>query len=1219
MNCPGCQTENPAAAKFCMSCGTPLAVACPQCNTELPSGARFCFNCGHQLGDGVAPPPPKVESGQQRLEQFIPKELLAKLESARSSGMGGERRVVTMLFCDVKGSTAAAQQLDPEDWQEIMNGAFERLIAPVYRYEGTLARLMGDAILAFFGAPIAHEDDPVRAVLAALDILDEISPYKEQVKQRWGLDFDVRVGINTGLVVVGEVGSDLRMEYTAMGDAINVAARMEQTAEPGTVQITADTHRLVGPLFNSLELGGIEVKGKEEPVVAYRVMGRKAKAGRLRGIEGLEAPLIGRDAEVQKMTAALDNLQRGVGGIVCIIGEAGLGKSRLIGETRQAFLDASEAGHWYETAGLSYETSHPYGLFQLLLRRLCQATDNDTPSSLRKKIDELILPLEEGHRGQASAVMESLFGMAPESGAPMEGETFRGLLFSTMRSLLQTRASLAPHVLVFDDLHWADPASVELLVHLMPITSQAPLLLLGATRPDRNTPGWQVRVAAERDFPHRYSEVSLQPLSEGDSDTLVNSLLTIADLPPALRQRILAKAEGNPFFVEEVVRTLIEGGTVVRDEDGAHWFATSDAEFNVPDNLQALLVARIDRLDEEARQTLQVAAVIGRSFHFRVLQHIADISEHLDDELEALQRAEMIRESARLPELEYMFRHSLTQEAAYNTILLRNRREFHKQVGEAIESLFSDRVEELAPMLAYHFMEAQLPEAALKYYTQAADVALRLFANSEAIGHYTLALELAQQIDVSGEAVVHLYRNRGRALELNNQYDQAMANYDEMEKLGEEAGQQGLLLAALTARGTVYATQNPWFNPEKAKDDCSRALELATQLGDRAAEAKVHWNLMLVQMTDASTSEIAVASGMRSLAIAKEMDLREQVAFTLSDIGQAYSGVGQVVMGRSCLEEARPIWRELGNLPLLANNLSVSSMYALVSGQFEEALEYGREAREICESIGNIWGLWSGQIPEYLGAMQLGEIGRAVHATREADRISERGGLSLQRPFGSVVRAWMFALMGAVEAGKTDYAEAGLINLDSIPALLRGWVPSIRALFDLADRDVEPAEEKVRIALEGQDLRNFTFPTPLYVMLARGHLALAQQAYEKAVADSDEMVAILREAGIRMFLADALYIKGQALLGLSRGDEALAALQEAKDEAEATNSRRILWQILWELSKLEAKRGNSETAAALLDKARDVVSYMAANAGEELRESFLHLPEVQAIVREAEG
>ncbi len=279
MNCPSCQASNPDNARFCLNCGTALAVACPNCNTSLPASAKFCFNCGQAVSApavSAAPPAPT----QSRLQQFIPRELLAQLEASRAGGgMEGERRIVTMLFCDVKGSTAAASQLDPEEWAEIINGAFEHMIRPVYRYEGTVARLMGDGILAFFGAPIAHEDDPQRAVLADLDILAAVAAFRPTVMQRWGFDLDVRVGINTGLVV-GAVGSDLRMEYTALGDAINLAARMEQTARPGTVQIAEATHKLVAPLFEFETLKGVEVKGRAEPVMAYRVLGSRAAAGR---------------------------------------------------------------------------------------------------------------------------------------------------------------------------------------------------------------------------------------------------------------------------------------------------------------------------------------------------------------------------------------------------------------------------------------------------------------------------------------------------------------------------------------------------------------------------------------------------------------------------------------------------------------------------------------------------------------------------------------------------------------------------------------------------------------------------------------------------------------------------------------------------------------------------------------------------------------------------
>jgi class 3 adenylate cyclase len=298
--------------------------------------------------------------------------------------MVGERRIVSMMFCDVKGSTAAADQLDPEEWSEIINGAFEHMIRPVYKYEGTVARLMGDGILAFFGAPIAHEDDPQRAVLAGLDIVNNFSTYREQVQQTWGIDLNVRIGINTGLVVVGAVGSDLRMEYTALGDAINLASRMEQTAAPGTVQIAQDTYKLVKTLFEFEDLGGIEVKGKTEPVPAYRVLARKSIARRERGIEGLHAEMVGRQAEMGELTSIMKDLKQGVGRIVNVLGEAGLGKSRLISESQQVFHEIiGPDGNWYETLSLSYEFNQAYGLIQRLIKRVNGIAYNDPPQLVR--------------------------------------------------------------------------------------------------------------------------------------------------------------------------------------------------------------------------------------------------------------------------------------------------------------------------------------------------------------------------------------------------------------------------------------------------------------------------------------------------------------------------------------------------------------------------------------------------------------------------------------------------------------------------------------------------------------------------------------------------------------------------------------------------------------------------------------------------------------------
>jgi len=747
MKCPRCDGENPDGARFCMVCGDALFALCPQCGTELPAQARFCFSCGHQLGENVPDP------ARARLEQYIPKELLTKLEAARTGGgTQGERRVVTMLFCDVTGSTAAAEKLDPEDWAEIMNGAFEYLIAPVYRYEGTLARLMGDAILAFFGAPIAHEDDPQRAVLAGLEIVQAIGPYRDEVKERWGLDFQVRVGINTGLVVVGEVGSDLRVEYTAMGDAINVAARMEQAAQPGTVQVADDTHRLIEPLFDFEDLGLSEVRGKTEPVRAFRVAGQKAVPGRLRGIEGLSAPLIGRDSEMSVMRQVLEKLCQGSGGIVCLIGEAGIGKTRLLDELHAEWekIAASEAP-WIVGHGVSYDTTRPYGLFMQRVRQIYGIEDSDPLELVREKVartPEVFPP--QVHTLVVRAVGAVLAAGADSDGPQLHGEALQHELYQACHSMLRGAASLAPTVMVLDDLHWADPASVELMIDMFPLVDEVPLLVLCSFRPERQSPAWRVKQTAETDYPHRYTEIALSALSDEDSNELLGNLFNISGSPSELRPMILERTEGNPLYLEEFTRTLIDSGTVNRDETGLHWSPEARVEdIPIPENLQALLTSRIDRLEEDARRTLQLSSVIGRSFYYRVLKLISDSSIPLDPQLSTLQRAELIREAARLPELQYIFRHDLTREAAYNSILLRERREFHRRVGEAVEELFNDRLEEQSHLLAHHFYQAGDDERAMKYSAMAGDVAARLYANAEATTHYTRAIEIARQVNSS--------------------------------------------------------------------------------------------------------------------------------------------------------------------------------------------------------------------------------------------------------------------------------------------------------------------------------------------------------------------------------------------------------------------------------------------------------------------------------------
>ena len=433
-------------------------------------------------------------------EQPVPGKLRTSRETAAARrGVQGERRIVTILFCDVAGCSAMAEQLDPEEWAEIMNDAFQYLTGPIERYEGTVARLMGDSILAFFGAPVAHEDDPRRAVLAGLDIGEGVGGFREEIRREYGLDFNVRVGINTGPVVVGEVGSDFAGEYTAMGDAVNLASRMEQSAEPGTVQVAENTYALIEPLFDFEPLRPIEVKGKAAPVPAFRVKGPKAEPGRVRGIDGLSAPLVGRDGEMDTLRRIAPELREGRGQIVCMIGEPGLGKSRLIDELRAEWQGAAN-GHapWIESRGISYDTTRPYGLFQQQLRQTCGVNENDPPEVVREKVTRSMQELPPDARELAIRAVEALVAARAESDEPqLEGETLKRELFEAILAIWSRLASHAPIVLVFDDMHWVDPASAELLSHLFQLTDEVPILFLCATRPERQSPAWQIKQLAE--------------------------------------------------------------------------------------------------------------------------------------------------------------------------------------------------------------------------------------------------------------------------------------------------------------------------------------------------------------------------------------------------------------------------------------------------------------------------------------------------------------------------------------------------------------------------------------------------------------------------------------------------------------------------------------------------------------------------------------------------
>jgi class 3 adenylate cyclase/tetratricopeptide (TPR) repeat protein len=1129
---------------------------CGVCGTKNPGEARFCLRCGNALA---------------------------------RRGSEGERRIVTMLFCDVVGSTAMAERLDPEVWTEIMNEVFELLMAPIHRYEGTLARLMGDAIFAFFGAPKAHEDDPVRAVTAGLDIVEAIDAYRSDHTE---LDLNVRVGINTGPVVVGEVGSEQRLEYTAMGDAVNVAARMEQTADPGTVQITEETARLVGAAFDLGPARSVEVKGKAAPVPSHRVLGRSHPR---RGVEPVarSAPLVGRDREMETLRRAVDETIDGRGQMVALIGEAGLGKSRLIEETRRywstrrpdaALGDTDIRRMWEIWQCVSFDRTRPYAQYRRMLAMLAGIADIDPPELVREKLAATVEPESDEWLEPHMRVWRSLFGVTEPGEELLEGEVFRDAIMDLVPRSTRYLGE-DPRLLIFEDLHWCDDASMDLLIETARVVEDLPSLLVFAFRPDEQAPSRRLQRWMEEEHPDRSTLVPLTPLSAGDSGDLIDELLPGG--ADDIRAQILERTEGNPLFVEELAAAIGAQGSIGE----------------IPGTLQALITARLDTLAPDDRRTLQLASVIGRSFREPVLGAVAGDGSALRERLGTLESAGLIRAAPTTSD-GYEFHHSLTQEAAYGTILLRERKTLHLQVGEALERLYANRLEEFAPLLEHHFLEAADDERTLRFAKLAGDQAARLYANADAIVHYDAAIDAAGRLRADDELLRNLFPSRGLVLQLVGRYDDAEANYEHMHELGEASRDRAAELAAITSLTTLYTTATAKMDAAKGRRSAEEAARLAAELGDRDAESKALWNLMNLNVYGSGDLREAVELGERSLAISRELGAREQTAFTMTDLWRPYVGVGDLAAARRTLEEARPIWHELDNLPMLTENLGSAAQLCHLTGEDDRALSLATEARSVADSAGNLWGQAYASMAALDVHLDRGELGTAIHLMREAVEMGERVGFLAPLVTTRATLAATYAYLGDLEdAG--DGAERALeVATERVPSarpwpllclarihVLAGEADAADAALAVCDPDLLPELSRTQASLD--------------VELVRGGIALAKGEHGRAIEIADQLLARLDRIRVRQFAEAARLLKGRALRASGDAVAATDVLREARSIAEDLGHRRILWEILAELAEV-----GGEERSALLAGAREIVHAMADTLEPDLGKRFLNRPGV---------
>jgi class 3 adenylate cyclase/tetratricopeptide (TPR) repeat protein len=1145
--------------------------------------------------------------------------------------VAGERRVITVLFCDVAGSTSLASRFDPEEWAEVMSEAFHYMISPIEEYGGMVARLMGDAVLAFFGAPQAHEDDPQRAVLAGLGIVNGIRGFTHQFEQDYGWEFNVRVGINTGPVVVGEIGTGQTGEYTAMGDAINLAARMEQTAAPGTVQIAEDTYRLIAPLFDVWDLGGIEVKGKEGPVQAYRVLGLEPQPGRLRGLDGISTPLIGREREIGRLREILVGLKENQSRICYLVGEAGLGKSRLITELRREWRDQLAATFgdvtplwrgWTEFVAVSYGASRPYDMLKRQLRNYCGIRETDPPAVIHERLNALVSVYPSALHERMHRVFGPLLGDSPaDDGTFGRAEAFQRELRAVVEQMALAQASQGPVVYVIDDVHWADVASLEALRNLLPLVRKRPVLFLFAMRPDWSAPGWQLYLEAQLEYPEYSASIYLEPLNSADSRTLIRELLERANAPERVYELIERKAEGNPFFVEETVRTLLDSGALEHVEGVLCWNSAADLDrietlIGLPGNVLALLTARIDQLEPQVRRTLQLASVIGRSFPLPVLERITERpATALDDHLKRLAQADLVRPSLSGVEAEYAFRHALTRDAAYETILLRQRRRYHRRVGEAIEALYAERLADEAPRLAYHFKEGRDWARASRYYTLAGETAARLYANAEALEHYSNALEIARvnPAVIEDAQLIQLYRQRGRVFEVAGRYDEALRNYEDLERLGQGRGNAELELEGVMPQTVLYVTPTTRMDGPRGRALAERAMALGDDIGRRDVQAHAHWCLMLLHMNVEHDAEQAVAHGEEALRIARELGLGEIEAYVLNDIGRAYGSVGRSDDAFQAYEDARVLWEKAGNEPMTADVLGMMASGYILFGDLRRAMESAREGLEISRRIGIMWGESINGYSLGYALIESGKISEGIRLLEASAEWAAQANFLGPQATVPVVLSWLYGRLGLPEY-RLDWREKMIEKSgvqEEIPEQWMVWL-LIRRYFK---GDAEGAYELVcdmpipSVIGVGQEAT--------FVGLLRMEVLVSQQRHAEVLITSDQVQVVMDKLGLRAMRADILTTQGHALAGLGRTDEALAVWREALAEARLQGARRAAWPALAALSQTES---DASAAAAYRREAIELIRFLAGNIDEpELREAFLNKPEVRRVLEDKNG
>jgi class 3 adenylate cyclase/tetratricopeptide (TPR) repeat protein len=1196
MRCPTCQAENPDANRFCEQCGAALERRCPQCGEPLRPGARFCGACGHRLGESlgsapfpsvgsslspaagsapapaVGPAPPSASvaapaSGRERrLASYTPKHLAEKILTGRSA-LEGERRQVTVLFADLAGFTTLAETLDPEDVHRIIDRCFDLITTEVHRFEGTINQYTGDGVMALFGAPIAHEDSARRAVHAALGIQRALRDYGSDLQAQRGLTLQMRIGLNTGPVVVGRIGDDLRMDYTAVGDTTNLAARMQQNARPGSVFVSEATHKLISGFFETLELGAVQVKG-HTAVQAFEVLRPRGRRSRfdVAAERGL-TPFVGRSRELATLLDRFAEVKAGGGQVVFVAGEAGIGKSRLLLEFRLALAEAREDVTWLEGQCVSFGKSIPFLPLIDQLRRNFMIEEFDGEP-------EIIAKVEHGMRrmGDLEAHIPYVrYLLSADAGDPtvsaMEAVARRKKVFDAVRALALRGTRFRPIVFVFEDLHWIDTSTEEYLGTLMDSVAGVPIMLVMTHRIGYAQP------FGSRSF---HTTLTLHSLSEAEALRMAGRVLGTEQFPHELRAALTEKAEGVPLFIEEVAKTLLDLG-VLRRENGGYRMVKGIAEVGVPDTIQGIIMARLDRLGEDGKRTVQLASVIGRQFLQRLLERIAGLAGQLEGLLAELKALEIIYEQGLLPEPAYIFKHAVIQDVAYNSLLRERRKELHRAVGYAIEELYADRLADHTEELAHHFCQAEDWPQAFEYLVRSGGKAQDAYANQAALDYYARALEAARRLNppVTAERLMEIHRRRTRVWMVLSRYPEAIA-------------------------------------------DAERTLEIARAVGDRRAEGEALADLAFAHWATFSWEHVphAKRAAEEALAIGRETDDRRVVARSLTYLAAVDDVHADLSESDRKLAESLRLAQAGGFTECIAQNLMWLGAHANWRGDFHRGISVSRQsedtARGIHDGVMELWALAF----RTLAHIGLGEYGEALAAIHD--------GLAKARDWNNTfIQGRLTNTLGWLHQELGDFAQA--IERDRESADLghrtKNSNVEVSALINLGFDFLNLGEPRRALSLLEETLERvetsafgahrWRWSIHLCAGLAETWLVLGE--VEQAVIHADKGLALARSTGSAKYVGRCHALRGDAALRARAWSQAEADLVEALRIAQEIQYPTLTWQAAHLLARAHAGGDKMEEALGAARLAIDTIECVAARAPDQaLRRTFLDWRRVQA-------